>query len=133
MKKKQTSLFDTSKYLVHSYVPAKQHGKYPLSHYSYKQRLTRLINQDNNDLSWKLIYNLLTKSGSRQKKIPKRVKTGRTFVKTVDRNKLNKAVHAMRMRRTGRSTLSVNKIAKKYKVSKPTLYRAYKKEFSKHN
>lgn len=127
IRNKQTSLFNVSKLEVHRNVPAKTGGKYKLTHYSYKQRLVKLVNQKNNNLSWKLIYKLLT-SRSRPR-LPRKARTGRTFTSTVNQTNLRKAVREMYRRKHGQSKLSINKIAKKYNITKPTLYRGYKNRY----
>lgn len=125
---KQLSLFSNRKKSLHGNVigKSKYRRKYSLKHWSYRQRLIHEVSQSSN-ISWKDVYKLLNMALDRhQAKLPG--KHGRRFVSIVNQSRLAKAVHAMYLRKHGRSSLSINKITKKYKISAPTLYRAYKKE-----
>ena len=133
MMHKQLSLFGKDNKPLHSNVTGtkRRKRKYSLSHWSYRQRLIHEVSQSSR-VSWKDVYKLLNMALSHQQ-IALPTKSGRRFVSTVNQSALSKAVIVMYQRRHGRSNLSINKIVKKYGVSAPTLYRAYKKRFKKGN
>ena len=120
-----------------------------MKHWSHRQRLIHRVSSSSG-LSWKtvdelakhysefirhysLIDYLLANYHAKIKKARelknKPINRGHTFTSTVNQKQLSKAVRAMYQRKHGHYKLSINKICKQFHISKPSLYRGYRKKY----